>query len=125
MFPTDSLITTHFSKALGASGMELPRESVTSFSMHVRMQLLATGRFLTILHGSTLQYYAKPWSLKALQVDLGVPPLPIAIFKLRNRTLSPVVRLFVEQARAVSKLLAEKVSRKGVCPLKFGGRRCW
>lgn len=45
MFPTDSLIAAHFSKALRAGGMEPPRESVTSFSMHVRLQLLATGRF--------------------------------------------------------------------------------
>lgn len=111
MFPTDSLIAAHFSKALRAGGMEPPRESVTSFSMHVRMQLLATGRFLTIMHSSTLRYYAKPWSLKALQVDLGIPPVPIALFTLRNRTLSPVVRLLVEQTRAVSKSLTESAGR--------------
>jgi DNA-binding transcriptional LysR family regulator len=108
MFPTDSLIAAHFSKALRARGVKPPRESVTSFSIHVRMQLLATGRYLTIMHGSTLRYYAKPWSLKALQVDLGIPPVPIALFKLRNRTLSPVVRLFVEQTRAVSKSLTTR-----------------
>jgi DNA-binding transcriptional LysR family regulator len=112
MFPTDSLIAAHFFRAFRASGMEPPRESVMSFSMHVRMQLLATGRFLTIMHNSTLRYYAKPWSLKALQIDLGIPPVPIALFKLRNRTLSPVVRLFVEQTRVVSKLLTETASRQ-------------
>ncbi len=112
MFPTDSLIAAHFSKALQAIGIEPPRESVTSFSMHVRMQLLATGRFLTIMHSSTLRYYAKAWSLKALQVDLGIPPVPIALFKLRNRTLSPVVRLFVEQTRAVANSLTPLVGRK-------------
>ena len=108
MFPTDSLIASHFSNALRARGMEPPRASSTTFSMHVRMQLLATGKFLTIMHGSTLRYYAKPWSLKPLQVDLAIPPVPIALLTLRNRTLSPVVRLFVEHARAVSKTLTAK-----------------
>jgi DNA-binding transcriptional LysR family regulator len=107
MFPTDSLIAAHFSAALLARGMEPPRETVASFSMHVRMQLLATGRFLTIMHSSTLRYYAKPWSLAALQVDLNIPPVPIALFKLRKRTLSPVVRLFIEQTRAVSNSLTK------------------
>ena len=105
MFPKDSLIAAHFVKALGASGVTSARESVTSFSMHVRMQLLATGRFLTIMHGSTLHYYAKPWSLRALPINLTIPPVPIAVFTLRNRTLSPVVQRFVEQSRAVAKSL--------------------
>jgi len=105
MFPTDSLIASHFSKALRAGGMEPPRASSTTFSMHVRMQLLATGKFVTIMHGSALRYYAKPWSLRALPVDLTIPPVPIALLTLRNRTLSPVVRLFVEHARAISKSL--------------------
>ena len=107
MFPKDSLITSYFAQALHANGSVPIRESVTSFSMHVRMQLLATGRFLTIMHSSTLRYYAKPWSLKVLPIDLAIPPVPIAVFTLRNRTLSPIVRLFIEQAREISKLLTE------------------
>ena len=105
MFPKDSLIAAHFVKALDASGLTSARQSVTSFSMHVRMQLLATGRFLTIMHGSTLHYYAKPWSLRALPINLTIPPVPIAVFTLRKRTLSPVVERFIEQSRAVAKSL--------------------
>jgi DNA-binding transcriptional LysR family regulator len=110
MFPKDSLIASYFARTSHA--MVPIEESVTSFSMHVRMQLLATGRFLTILHSSTLRYYAKPWSLKALAIDLAIPPVPIAVFTLRNRTLSPVVRLFIEQTRAVSKSLNETTERR-------------
>jgi DNA-binding transcriptional LysR family regulator len=73
--------------------------------LHLRMQLLATGRFLTVLFGSVLRQNARRWSLKALPVDVGIPPVPVGIFTLKNRTLSPVVQLFVEQARAVSKSL--------------------
>jgi hypothetical protein len=41
--------------------------------------------------------------VKALPVELGIPPRAVAIVKLKNRTLSPVVELFVDQAREVAK----------------------
>jgi len=106
MFPKDSLIARHYAQALEASGLISAPESVTSFSVHVRTQLLASGRFLTLMYGSTLRHYAKPWSLKALPIDLASPAVPIAVFTVRNRTLSPVVRLFIEQSRVASKSLA-------------------
>ena len=105
MFPKDSLIALHFAKAMEAHGLVPTQESVASFSVHVRTQLLATGRFLTLMHGSTLRYYAKPWSLKALPIDLAIPPVPIAVLTVRHRTLSPVVRLFIEQSRITAKSL--------------------
>jgi DNA-binding transcriptional LysR family regulator len=67
------------------------------------MQLLATGRFLTIMLGSVLRQNAQRWSLKALPVDLGIPPVPIAVFTLKNRTLSPVVQVFIEHMRRVAR----------------------
>jgi len=79
--------------------------------MEMRFHLLATGRFLTVLHDSVLRFNAKQWSLKALPVDLRTKPMPIAIFTSKNRTLSPVVRLFVEQARAVAKSMRTAVKR--------------
>jgi DNA-binding transcriptional LysR family regulator len=79
-----------------------PRLSVTTYSMQLRMQLLATGRYLTAVPESLLQYNAKRWSLTRLPVALG-KPLPVAIVTLRHRTLSPAVRLFIEHARAVTR----------------------
>jgi len=49
LFPPNSLITAYIAEAFRAKGMQLPQETVTSFSLHLRMQLLATGRFLTVL----------------------------------------------------------------------------
>ena len=74
-------------------------------SILLRNHLLATGRFLTVLPDSVLRYNAKQWSLKALPVDLGVKPRSIAIVTLKNRTVSPVVQLFVEHVRAVAKTM--------------------
>jgi DNA-binding transcriptional LysR family regulator len=103
LFPESSVSGSYIASAFRANGLELPQQRLSSFSVQLRLQLLATGRFLTVLHRSVLRFNAKRWSLKALSVDLPVPPMPIAIFTLKNRTLSPVVQLFIEHAHEVAK----------------------
>jgi hypothetical protein len=41
-----------------------------------------------------------------LPIDLGVKLRRAAIVKLKNRTVSPVVQLFVEHLRAVAKTMS-------------------
>jgi DNA-binding transcriptional LysR family regulator len=104
--PTETSINAALVEAFQAHGLELPRGSVVSLSMNLRCHLLATGRFLTILSASMLRFNAKAWSLKALPIDLRVPGRCVAIITLKGRTLSPVVKLFVDHARAVAKSLS-------------------
>lgn len=104
--PTHSVIRPLIERAFRAHGLEAPREKVNSVSMHVRNHLVATGRYLTILPITAFQFNAKPWSLKALPIDLGIKPVPTAIVTLKNRTLSPVVQVFIEHARAIAKSLS-------------------
>ncbi len=85
------------------SGLEPPQATVTVNSFHVRMSLLATGRFLSVRPGSALRFQGKPPLLKALPVELPTNQEPVAIMTLKNRSLSPVARLFIEHARAVAK----------------------
>jgi DNA-binding transcriptional LysR family regulator len=106
--PSNAAAIPLIATAFRAHGLELPRRNVTSFSLHVRTYLLATGRFLAIMPDSTLRFCAKPWSIKALPIDLSVPPQKVAIFTLKNRTLSPAVKLFIQCAREVTKPLARK-----------------
>lgn len=103
LFPSSSLSGKYIEAGFQAHGLELPKRQLTSFSMQLRFHLLADGRFLTVLHHSVLRFNAKRWSLKALPIDLLVRPMPIAIFSLKNRTLSPVVRLFVDHAREIAR----------------------
>jgi DNA-binding transcriptional LysR family regulator len=93
------------SEAFKAHGLEAPSAKVIGGSLVLRNQLLATGRFLTMLPKSVLRYHAEQWSLKVLPIDLRIKPRPIAIVTLKNRTLSPVVELFAEHFRAVSKMI--------------------
>ena len=107
LFPANSVTGFYVAEAFRANDVEVPRQSVTSFSLEVRMHLLATGRYLTILQGSVLRFNAKPWLLKALPVDLCIPPVPMGVFTLKNRTVSPVVQLFIEYAREVAKSMTK------------------
>jgi hypothetical protein len=43
-----------------------------------------------------------------LPVELPIASVPNGIITLRNRTLSPVARLFIEHAREVAKPLAKR-----------------
>lgn len=101
--PPNNVPSAFYANAFHADGLEMPRECVTSFSMHLRLHLLATGRFLTVLPISFLRFNAERWSLRALPVELKMPRVPVVIFTLKNRTLSPVVQLFIEHARMITK----------------------
>lgn len=106
IFPANRVIRELVAEAFARCGLPLPREKVTSNSILLRNQLLATGRFLTVLPASVLRYNAKPWALKALPVELGVKPRSVGILTLPNRTLSPVVEVFLQHLRAVAKTMA-------------------
>jgi DNA-binding transcriptional LysR family regulator len=107
-FASNHVIRELMTEAFKRCGLEIPQERVTASSILLRNHLLATGRFLTVLPDSVLRYNAKLWSLKALPIDLGVKPRCVAILTLKNRTLSPVVQLFVEHVRAVAKTISAR-----------------
>jgi DNA-binding transcriptional LysR family regulator len=93
-------------EAFDANGLALPSERVSAASILLRNQLLATGRYVTMLPDSILRYTAKQYALKVLPIDLRIKPWPIAILTLKSRTVGPVVQLFVEHLRAVAKTIS-------------------
>jgi DNA-binding transcriptional LysR family regulator len=103
IFPPNQAVMTIIKEAFHAHNLSMPPESVNAASILLRNQLLATGRYLTMLPDSVLRYTAEQWSLRTLPIDLRIKPWPIAILTLKNRTLSPVVQLFIENLRAVAK----------------------
>jgi DNA-binding transcriptional LysR family regulator len=107
MYPPNNAVDSFMSEAFHEKGLEVPRGGVTSFSLILRMHLLTTGRFLTIIADTALRHNAQRWGIRALPINLDVLSLPIAIFRLKNRTLSPVVQLFIEHAREVAKLMSQ------------------
>src|SRR5262245_875947 len=76
----------------------------------VRNALLGSGRFLTILPGSALQFPSKNPVLQSLPIKLPIAPRPIAAITLKNRTPSPLVKLFIDCACEVAKPTARATS---------------
>ncbi len=102
---SDQVIRDLINDAFRAVGLKEPRDAVSVSSMLLRSRLLATGRYVTILPDSVLRCNAKQWSLKALPIDLGMNAMAVTIVTLKNRTLSPVAQLFIEQVRAIAKTM--------------------
>jgi DNA-binding transcriptional LysR family regulator len=90
-----------------ASGLDYPRTTVFAAPPGVRLNLLATGRFLTIVPISALRLSKRP-GIKVLPVELQHARVPFGIVTLKNRTLSPVAQLFISDAREIAKPLARK-----------------
>src|SRR5262245_29328635 len=88
--------------AFRAEGLTPPRPLVTTFSMQLRMQLLSTGRYLTVFTDTTVRYSAERWSLKVLPIELG-RRLPVVAVTLKHRTPTPSVQAFLEDVRAVTR----------------------
>jgi DNA-binding transcriptional LysR family regulator len=105
--PYDSLVGSLVAEAFRTKRLDVPRRTVTSTSIQLFNALLATGRFLAVLSGSTLRLSGKRLGLKAVPVDLPIRSGPVGIVTLKNRTLSAVAELFIDCAREVAKPLAK------------------
>ena len=104
--PPDSALGAIGMEAFRGSGLPYPDTAVVTDSAGVRTSLLATGRFLTIFPASVLKFPTRRPDLRALNAKLPIAPVPVGIFTLKNRPMSPVARLFVDCSREVSKPLA-------------------
>jgi DNA-binding transcriptional LysR family regulator len=87
-----------------ASGLGLPATIVSTYSHVLRHYLVSTARFITVLPKSMFNVLAKGLSIKSLPVRLPARRRPIAIVVSKNRTLSPIAKIFIETVRAVAKL---------------------
>ena len=69
----------------------------------MQMELLATGRFLTVMPGFMLGIRGRNAPLKRLPVALNNAPTPVGMITLKNRTLTPPAQLMIEQVRTLAK----------------------
>jgi DNA-binding transcriptional LysR family regulator len=102
--PPNSTSGAYVAETFRHAGHQPPRAHIVSFSIPLHQHMLATGRFVTSLPRSLL-HFAKHLPLKKLPVNMPALPRPVAIMTLTHRALSPLARLFVDQARAQAKTL--------------------
>ena len=104
--PPDTWNYTTVAEAFRTYGLEMPKVCLTTFSVHLRNDLLAAGPFITAYPRSFMTVNGDRFSLKVLPVDLPVRPWPIEIMTLKNRTLNPVVLCFIDHLRAFANSMA-------------------
>jgi DNA-binding transcriptional LysR family regulator len=86
-------------EAFRARGLDMPKTRLMIYSMHVRVAMAASGRFITTFPSAVMRFSAERFLLKVLPLNLADRPFPLAIVTLKNRTLSPVVERFIEYLR--------------------------
>ncbi len=103
ILPANSWNSLRVEEAFAAIGMKMPDAIIDTFSLSLRRELLATGRFVAAIPATTLRGGVPREPISILPVALVDRPWPVAMITLKDRTLSPVVQYFVECARDVAK----------------------
>jgi DNA-binding transcriptional LysR family regulator len=119
--PRDSFAGERALNGFRALGLNAPKLTVESTSIQLFSALLGTGRFLSMLSGSTLRFSGKRLGVKALPVDLALEPGPVGVLTLKNRTLGPVAGLFIAAAREIAQASVGAGAR--VKPAQSGAKR--
>lgn len=101
--PEESAISSIAARAFAASGLDYPKAAVLTLTPEVRMSLVATGRFVSVFPASTVRFSDRHSEIKVLPVEFKTGRVPTGIVTMKNRSLSPVAKLFIEFAREVAK----------------------
>lgn len=103
--PPDSFLGRTGVELFRRHNLPLPPTTVTTISIYMRLNLLASSRFITLLPMQILRMRSSSAWLRALNVDLGDTSAPIASITLKRRRAGGAVRLFQEASREVCKAL--------------------
>ena len=81
--------------------LDLPTPVVRTMSVLVRYELMVTSSLLTVIYGSVLRLGNAPEWVRVLPIELSTT-VPIGVIRLKNRTLAPSAKVFLETARKVA-----------------------
>lgn len=108
----NAAISSFVREVFRVSGMELPRHGVSCGSLQCTYMLMATGRYLGLFPTSLLHFSGNRFALKVLPIKLPMTPPPVGIVTLKNRTIHPAARLFIDCVRIVAKPLASRSKQR-------------
>jgi len=83
-------------------GLPMPNFVISTLSISLRNEMIGSGDFVTLLTGSVIRIFRERYSLKVLPIELPAHRSPVGIVTLKNRTVAPAVKLFVQCAREVA-----------------------
>ena len=94
--------------AFEAEGLEFPRATVTTSSTYALSVLVGNGNFLAIHPHAMLTTPNQHPQLTAVDVRLPTTRGAIGLITLKDRSLSPVAKLFAESVAPVVKAIQPK-----------------
>jgi DNA-binding transcriptional LysR family regulator len=101
--PLDSVLGRMVADVFRRRRLALPSAVVSTISIYMQLNLLASGRFISVLPMTMLRHRANSTWLRALSVDLTDSSGPIASITVRKRRSAGAVRLFQAMSRAICK----------------------
>jgi DNA-binding transcriptional LysR family regulator len=104
--PADSFLGRIVADLFHRRKLALPLAVVTTISIYMRLNLLASGRFLSVMPLTMLRHRSNSAWLRALNVDLSDSSAPIASITLKKRRGGGAVKLFQEACVEVCKTMA-------------------
>jgi DNA-binding transcriptional LysR family regulator len=101
--PSDTFLGRVVADLFERRKLPLPRNTVTTTSILMRLNLMASGRFLSILPTTLLRHRSNKAWLREIRVDLGDSSGPIAAITIKERRCNGAVKLFQEASRVFCK----------------------
>ena len=105
--PPDSVPGLRIARIFEATKLPVPAATMINLSIHLTIALVATGRFIGILPSSIPSFSPARSSLKILPVKLPLQRVSVGILTVKNRTINPRARSFIECARKIAASLAK------------------
>ena len=101
--PYDSVPGLLILQIFRASGLPPPQPSIVTLSGQLTVTLIASGRFVGVLPSSVAQFKTRRAGLKILPLKLPAVHVAAGIVTVRNRTLNPSAKLFINCVREVAR----------------------
>ena len=106
--PYDSVRGPLIAEIFRANGLQPPRASVSTLSLQLTTTLIASGRFVGLVPRSVARSSVGRSELNILALKIPVHRIAVDVITIKNRTLSPLAKLFIDApVRSPSRLRRE------------------
>lgn len=101
----ESTAQSPLARAFEAQGLEMPAPRLRTGSINLRLRLLATGKWVTLMPRSIFSFMPASRLIRALPIELPTWEVPNMIITHQDRTPSPLAQAFIQALRDVSQSL--------------------
>jgi DNA-binding transcriptional LysR family regulator len=107
MPPYDSVPGSMFLRIFHACNLKPPQPAITTLSAQLTVTLVASGKFVGLLP-SSVAHFNERVGLRILPLKLPAVPIAASLVTIKNRTLSPSAKLFIDCVREMVRPFAQR-----------------